>query len=95
LNRRATYLAVSSASEWIAELVRLDGVQEFSAHWNALSTSLDTMALIRLRSTEAAIRVLTNPATTDMFEDMRWHGCRNIVAHVFRNSEVAPVPIIR
>ena len=80
---------------WIAELVRLDGFQEFSAHWNALDASPNTMALIRLESTEAAIKALTAPAITDMFEDMRRHGCRNIVAHAFRSSEVAPDPIIR
>jgi hypothetical protein len=38
---------------------------------------------------------LTSPAITEMFEDMRRHGCRNIVAHAFRSSEVAPDPIIR
>jgi hypothetical protein len=80
---------------WIAELVRLNGFQEFSAHWNALDTSPNTMVLIRLESTEAALEALANPAITDMFEDMRLHGCRNIVTHAFRSSEVAPDPIIR
>jgi hypothetical protein len=80
---------------WIAEMVRLDGFQEFSAHWNALEASPNTMALIRLDSTEAAIKALTAPAIADMFEDMRRHGCRNITAHAFRSSEVAPDPIIR
>lgn len=80
---------------WIAEMVRLDGFQEFSAHWNAIDASPNTMALIRLESTEAAVRALTDPAIIDMFEDMRRHGCRNIVAHAFRSSEVAPDPIIR
>ena len=80
---------------WIAEMVRMDGFQEFSAHWNALDASPNTMALIRLESTEAAINALSSPAITEMFEDMRRHGCRNIVAHAFRSSEVAPDPIIR
>jgi hypothetical protein len=80
---------------WIAELVRLEGFQEFSAHWNALDASPNTMALIRLQSTEAALKALTKPAITEMFEDMKRHGCRNIAAHAFRSSEVAPDPIIR
>jgi hypothetical protein len=80
---------------WIAEMVRLHGFQEFSAHWNALDTSPNTMALIRLESTEAAIKAVSDPAIADMFEDMRRHGCRNIVAYAFRSSEVAPDPIIR
>ena len=80
---------------WIAELVRLDGFVEFSAHWNALHTSPNTMVLIRLASTEAAIKVLTEPALANMFEDMRSYGCRNITAHAFKSSEVVPDPIIR
>ena len=80
---------------WIAELVRLDGFQEFSAHWNALDVSPNTMALIRLVSAEAAVSALTNPAIIRMFEDMRRHGCRNIATHAFRSSEIAPDPIIR
>ncbi len=58
---------------WIAELVRLDGFQEFSAHWNALDMSPNTMALIRLVSAEAAVSALTNPAIIRMFEDMKRH----------------------
>jgi hypothetical protein len=80
---------------WIAEMVRLEGFQEFSAHWNAVDASPNTMALIRLSSTEAAIKALNAPAIAEMFDDMRRHGCRNIVAHAFRSSEVAPDPIIR
>ena len=80
---------------WIAEMVRMHGFQEFSAHWNALDVSPNTMALIRLVSAEAAVSALTNPAITGMFEDMRRHGCRNIAAHAFRSSEIAPDPIIR
>jgi hypothetical protein len=80
---------------WIAEMVRMDGFQEFSAHWNALDASPNTMALIRLESTEAAIKALSDPAIIEMFDDMRRHGCRNIAAHAFRSSEVAPDPIIK
>ena len=80
---------------WIAEMVRLEGFQEFSAHWNALDVSPNTMALIRLVSAEAAVSALTNPAIIRMFEDMTQHGCRNIAAHAFRSSEIAPDPIIR
>jgi len=80
---------------WIAELVRLDGFVEFSAHWNALNTSPNTVVLIRLASTEAAIKALTDPAVTNMFEDMRSHGCRNMAAYAFKKSEVVPEPIIR
>jgi hypothetical protein len=80
---------------WIAEFVRLKGFQEFSAHWSALDTSPNTMVLIRLESTEAAIEALSNPALLDMFEDMKEHGCRNFTTYAYRSSEVVPDPIIR
>jgi hypothetical protein len=83
------------SKHWIAELVRLNGFLEFSAHWNALHTSPNTMVLIRLDSTEAALKVLIEPAITTMFEDMRHHGCRNIISYAFKSSEVVPDPIIR
>lgn len=79
---------------WIAELVRLEGFVEFSAQWNALATSPNTMVLIRLASTEAAINALSKPAITLMIEDMRAHGCKNILANAFQNSELIPQPII-
>src|SRR3954454_9975389 len=73
---------------WIAEMVRMDGFQEFSTHWNALEASPNIMALIRLESTEAAVKALTDTAITEMYRSMRRHCLRNIVAHAFRSSEV-------
>jgi hypothetical protein len=83
------------SKNWIAEIVRLEGFMDFSAHWNALNTSPNTLVLIRLASTEVAIKALTDPAVTNMLEDMRSHGCRNISAYAFKKSEVVPEPIIR
>ncbi|MFC5359043.1 hypothetical protein [Azospirillum himalayense] len=80
---------------WIAELTRLDGFVEFSAQWNALRMSPNTMVLIRLSSPEAAIRAISDPALALMFDDMRAHGCHNIMAHPFKNSDLIPAPIIK
>lgn len=83
------------SKNWIAELVRLDGFVEFSAQWNVLPTSPNTMVLVRLTTPEAAADALSKPEIARMFDDMRAHGCRNIAAHAFKNSELIPQPIIR
>lgn len=83
------------SKNWIAELVRLEGFVEFSAQWNVCSTSPNTMVLIRLATPEAAVKALSQPEVLLMFDDMRAHGCQNIAAHAFKNSEIIPQPIIR
>ncbi len=80
---------------WIAEIVRLEGFVEFSAHWNALQDPPNTMVLIQLSSTQAAINALSEPAIEKMFDDMAAHGCRNIRAHAFQSSEIFPDLIIK
>ncbi|WP_448207179.1 hypothetical protein [Azospirillum sp. sgz302134] len=83
------------SKSWIAELVRLEGFAEFSAQWNILPASPNTMVLIRLGTPEAAVKALSKPEVLRMFDDMRAHGCRNIAAHAFKNSELIPQPIIQ
>ena len=83
------------SKNWIAELTRLEGFVEFSAQWNALRASPNTMVLVRLSSPEAAIKAISDPAAARMFDDMRAHGCHNIMAHAFKNSELIPEPIIK
>jgi hypothetical protein len=79
--------------KWIAEFARMDGFKSFSAHWSATGETPNTMVLVAVETTEAAVEALKDPVLIAMFEDMRHHGCRNIMARAFKSSDLFPDPI--